>query len=77
MNIRSRMNRRSQMDMMFLNVSQDVLMDFEQELLDMDDIMPEDSTPPLIVPPAEICVNSEHQVDRVSDVVVLKLKLEF
>lgn len=59
------------------DVSQDVLMDFEQELLDMDDIMPEDSTPPLIVPPAEICVNSEHQVDRVSDVVVLKLKLEF
>ena len=54
------------------DVSQDELMDFEQELLDMDDIMTEDNTPPLIVPPAEIRVNSDYQVDRVSDVVVLK-----
>ena len=55
--------------------SQDELMDFEQELLDMDDSAKEDDTPALI-PPPEIRVNSEHLVDRVSDVVVLKMKRE-
>ena len=52
-------------------------MDFEQELLDMDDSAKEDDTPALIPPPTEIRVNSEHLVDRVSDVVVLKMKREF
>ena len=56
--------------------SQDELMDFEQELLDMDDTAKEDDTPALIPPPIEIRVNSEHLVDRVSDVVVLKMKRE-
>ena len=51
-------------------------MDFEQELLDMDDSAKEDDTPALIPPPTEIRVNSEHLVDRVSNVVVLKMKRE-
>jgi hypothetical protein len=58
------------------DVSEDELMDFEQELLDMDDHTKEDDTPALIPPPTEIRVNSEHLVDRVSDVVVVKMKRE-
>ena len=58
------------------DVSEDELMDFEQELLDMDDSSKEDDTPALIPPPPEIRVNSEHLVDRVSDVVVVKMKRE-
>ena len=53
--------------------SQDELMDFEQELLDMDDSAKEDDTPALIPPPTEIRVNSEHLVDSR---VVLKMKRE-
>ena len=54
------------------NVSQDgSMMDFEQELLSIDDVV----TPPR-APAAEIRVNSEDLVRRVSDAVVDKMKYE-
>ena len=59
------------------NVSLDgSLMDFEQELLNYSDIMPNDAAKPPTPALAEIQVNSEDLVNRVSDVVVSKMKRE-
>ena len=59
------------------NVSLDgSLMDFEQELLNYSDIMPNDAAKPPTPALAEIQVNSEDLVNRVSDVVVSTMKRE-
>ncbi len=55
------------------NVPQDgSMMDFEQELLSIDDVL----TPPHVPPAAEIRVNLEDLVNRVADAVVDKMKHE-
>ena len=55
------------------NVPQDgSMMDFEQELLSIDDVL----TPPRVPPAAEIRVNIEDLVNRVADAVVDKMKHE-